>query len=84
LLASSASQQFCGHADTTVPSFSVNWRIKPDAEPGLEQWLKLNADMAKSWPNITIKKDAPADAKEFDGVAGKFEAHFSSNPGEGD
>ncbi len=39
--------------------------------------------MAKSWPNITIKKDAPADAKEFDGVASKFEAHFSSNPGEG-
>ena len=29
-------------------------------------------------------QDAPADAKEFDGVAGKFEAHFSSNPGEGD
>ncbi|HZB61226.1 MAG TPA: ferredoxin, partial [Microvirga sp.] len=25
-----------------------------------------------------------ADAKEFDGVAGKFEAHFSPNPGEGD
>ena len=58
--------------------------IKPDTEPGLEQWLKLNSDYAKSWPNITRKKDAPADAKAFDGQPGKFEAHFSATPGEGD
>ena len=60
----------CGVCEPECPAEA----IKPDAEPGLEQWLKLNADMAKSWPNITIKKDAPADAKEFDGVAGKFES----------
>ncbi|MCC2651601.1 MAG: ferredoxin [Microvirga sp.] len=59
----------CGVCEPECPAEA----IKPDAEPGLEQWLKLNADMAKSWPNITLKKDAPADAKEFDGVAGKFE-----------
>jgi ferredoxin len=40
--------------------------------------------MAKSWPNITQKKDAPPDAKAFDGVPGKFEKYFSPNPGEGD
>ncbi|RYY15060.1 MAG: DUF3470 domain-containing protein, partial [Alphaproteobacteria bacterium] len=45
---------------------------------------KLNADYAKSWPNITQKKDAPSDAKEWDGVSGKLEAHFSTNPGSGD
>ena len=51
----------CGVCEPECPAEA----IKPDAEPGLEQWLKLNADMAKSWPNITIKKDAPGDAKEF-------------------
>ena len=33
--------------------------IKPDTEPGLETLLKLNADFAKIWPNITAKKDPP-------------------------
>ena len=32
--------------------------IKPDTEPGLEKWLKLNAEYAKIWPNITAKKRA--------------------------
>jgi ferredoxin len=41
--------------------------IKPDTEPGLEQWLEINADYAKTWPNITVKKDPPADAKESKG-----------------
>ncbi len=26
--------------------------IKPDTEPGLEKFLELNAEYAKSWPNI--------------------------------
>ena len=30
--------------------------IKPDTEPGLEKFLKLNAEFAKIWPNITAKK----------------------------
>ena len=33
--------------------------IKPDTEPGAEKWLKLNADYAKTWPNITAFKRAP-------------------------
>src|SRR5262249_19763963 len=55
--------------------------IKPDTEPGLEKWLKLNADYAREWPNISIKKPAPPDAKEFDGIEGKFEKYFSPTPG---
>jgi ferredoxin len=57
--------------------------IKPDTEPGAEQWLKLNADYAKQWPNITVKRDPPADSKEWEGKPNKIE-HFSPNPGEGD
>jgi ferredoxin len=70
----------CGVCEPECPAEA----IKPDTEPGLEKWLKLNTDFAKSWPNITQKKDPPADAKEWDGVAGKYDGHFSPNPGEGD
>src|SRR5438876_6986652 len=31
--------------------------IKPGTEPGLEKWLSLNAEYAKIWPNITVKKE---------------------------
>ena len=58
--------------------------IKPDTEPGLERFLKLNADFAKVWPNITTKKEPPADAKAWEDVPGKLETQFSQNPGTGD
>jgi ferredoxin len=58
--------------------------IRPDTEPGLEKFLKLNADYAKVWPNITAKKEPPPDAKAWEDKPGKLEAHFSPNPGTGD
>ena len=39
---------------------------------GQESFLKLNAELAKKWPVISEKKDAPADAKQWEGVAEKF------------
>ncbi len=56
----------------------------PDTESGLEQWLELNAKYSAEWPNLTSKKDSPADADDFKGVEGKFEKFFSPEPGEGD
>jgi len=58
--------------------------IKPDTEPGLEKFLKLNADFSKVWPNITVKKEPPPDAKQWEDVPNKLETEFSSNPGGGD
>jgi len=58
--------------------------IKPDTEPDLENLLKLNADFAKIWPNITAKKEPPADAKDWEDVPNKLETQFSPNPGTGD
>jgi ferredoxin len=58
--------------------------IVADTEPGLEKWLKLNADYANVWPNITIKREPPPDAKGFDSTPNKFEQHFSPKPGQGD
>jgi len=56
--------------------------IKADTGPGLEKWLSLNAEYAKIWPNITVKKAPPPDWKEWEGKADKLR-HFSPNPGAG-
>jgi ferredoxin len=58
--------------------------IKPDTEPGLEKWLGINAEFAKTWPNITAMKPHLPDAKEFEDVPDKFDKYFSPKPGEGD
>ena len=69
----------CGVCEPECPAEA----IKPDTEPGLEKWLELNTEYAKSWPNITVKKDPPADSKEWDGKAGKLD-QFDPEPGTGD
>jgi ferredoxin len=32
--------------------------IKPDTEPGLSKWLKLNRARSKIWPNVSSKEKA--------------------------
>jgi ferredoxin len=39
---------------------------------GQEAFQKLNAELAKQWPVISEKKDAPADAKQWEGVKEKL------------
>jgi ferredoxin len=70
----------CGVCEPECPADA----IKPDTEPGLEKWLEVNTEFAKSWPNITQKKESPPDAKDFEGVEGKFDKYFSPKPGAGD
>ena len=41
----------CIDCGVCVPECPVD-AIKPDTEPGLEKWLRLNAEFAKVWPNI--------------------------------
>jgi ferredoxin len=53
--------------------------IKPDTDPGLEKWLSLNAEYARVWPNITVKKAPPPDYKEWEGKPDKLQ-YFSTNP----
>ena len=45
----------CIDCSVCEPECPVN-AIKADTEPGLEKWLSLNAEYAKIWPNITVKK----------------------------
>jgi len=58
--------------------------ILPDIEPDSERWLELNARMAREWPEVTVKRSAPADADLHKGEPGKFEKYFSATPGKGD
>ncbi len=70
----------CGVCEPECPANA----IVPDTEPGLEDWLKLNAEYSETWPNITVKREPPPDAKEFDGMLGKLQKFFSPKPGQGD
>lgn len=70
----------CGVCEPECPAEA----IKPDTEPGLDKWLKINTEYAEKWPNITIKRDSPDDAEKFDGQENKYEKFFSSAPGVGD
>jgi ferredoxin len=67
----------CGVCEPECPAEA----IVPDSESVAEKWLDLNRQYAASWPNITRKGDAPADADAFKGVSDKFEKYFSPAPG---
>ena len=56
----------CIDCGVCVPECPVD-AIKADSEPGLEKWLSLNAEYARIWPKITVKKTPPPDYKEWEG-----------------
>ena len=58
--------------------------ILPDTDPEADKWLELNREYSEKWPNITRKGESPADADDWRETPGKFEKHFSANPGAGD
>ncbi len=68
----------CGVCEPECPAEA----IVPDTEPDTEQWLEINTKFASTWPNITRKGDAPADADEWKDKPGKL-AELSEKPGEG-
>ena len=70
----------CGVCEPECP---VN-AILPDTEAEATPWLELNKRFAAIWPNLTRKREPPADADEFVDAPGKYEKHFSPEPGEGD
>jgi ferredoxin len=62
----------CIDCGVCVPECTAE-AIQSDTEPNVETWLELNAKYASLWPNITKRKEPPADAKEWDGVPNKLE-----------
>jgi ferredoxin len=69
----------CGVCEPECPAEA----IKPDTEPGLDAWLKLNAEYSVVWPNLAVRHDPLPNAKDNDGVEGKLAALFSPKPGKG-
>lgn len=57
----------CGVCEPECPTDA----IKPDTEPGLDDWLAINAKYAEIWPNITEIGNVPADAEEWNGKPNK-------------
>lgn len=53
--------------------------ISPEA-PDLQKWVEINRKYSKEWPVITKKKPHASDAKDFDGMKGKFEKLFDPRP----
>lgn len=70
----------CGVCEPECPAEA----IVPDTEDPEGKWVALNSKYAESWPNITEKKEPPADADDFAQVEGKLEKYFSPEPGSGD
>lgn len=50
--------------------------ILPDTKDEAADWLELNNEFSKKWPNITRKKDPPPDADAWAKVQGKYLEHF--------
>jgi ferredoxin len=56
------------------PECPVDAIFSEDELPeGEQEFLELNAELSQIWPNITEKKDAPADAEEWAEVKGKIQ-----------
>ena len=68
----------CGVCEPECPAEA----IVPDTEDGLDEWLDINAKLAESWPNITVKGESPADADDWKDKTGK-KAELSESPGAG-
>ena len=67
----------CGVCEPECPAEA----ILPDTEDGLEKWYEINAKFSEVWPNITVKRESPADADNFKDVEGKYDKFFSEKPG---
>jgi ferredoxin len=60
----------CGLCEPECPVEAI--KSEDDLSEKEKQFLELNAKLAKKWPNITVKKEAPADAKEWEKVENKL------------
>ncbi len=70
----------CGVCEPECPPEA----IVPDTDPQAEAWLELNRTQSETWPNITRKGTAPADADEYKDMEGKYEKFYSPSPGNTD
>jgi ferredoxin len=64
----------CIDCTLCVPECPINAIYAEDDLPAeMSQYLALNAELAAEWPVITEKKDAPADASEWEDKPDKLQ-----------
>lgn len=64
----------CIDCTLCVPECPINAIYAEDDLPAdMAQFLNLNAELAAEWPVITEKKDAPADASEWENKPDKLQ-----------
>jgi ferredoxin len=68
----------CGVCEPECPPKA----ILSDSEPKAQEWLALNVEYARKWPNIRSKGTAPADAADWVDVPEKYSRYFCPEPGE--
>lgn len=59
----------CGLCEPECPVKAI--MSEDDLPENLADFKELNARLAKKWPNINVRKAAPADAKEWEDVPNK-------------
>ena len=69
----------CGVCEPECPAEAIVPDVDPRASP---DWLQLNAELARIWPNLSRKGDPPPDADDWDGKPGKL-AMLSREPHSG-
>jgi len=63
----------CIDCDVCVPECPAEAIFAEDDVPEDQlQFTQINAELSQKWPVITSKKDAPADADDWNGVADKL------------
>jgi ferredoxin len=67
----------CGVCEPECPAEA----ILPDSDERAGAWVEHNRQYAQSWPNITKKGEAPADADEWKDKPDKMQ-FFSPDPGQ--
>ena len=55
--------------------------IISDTDDKDEKWLEVNQKFSEIWPNITMKKDSPIDAKMYENEENKYDKYFSEKSG---
>ena len=55
--------------------------IISDTDDKEKKWLEVNQKFSEIWPNITMKKDSPPDAKMYENEENKYGKYFSEKSG---
>ena len=67
----------CGVCEPECPADAIEAENEDNVK-----WLEVNREYSEKWPNISEQKEALPDADEYKDKEGKFESHFSEEPGE--